>query len=60
MLFRSDIQDLRDKISLLINHEDLIKKMGKRARMSAQMYFNSGRNAQLILNEYKKIMNKKD
>lgn len=50
--------DLKEKIMYLVNHKELLEKMGKTAREYAQSHFSAELNAELIHKEYLKMMQK--
>ena len=53
-----DIHSLKEKIVYLVNHRDLIEKMGRKAREYAQTSFSTEINTELVYNEYLKIIRK--
>ena len=52
-----NLEDLRDKISIFLEHPDLVKKYGESARKRAVNMFTSQINAEHVYSVYKELLN---
>ena len=58
MLKKLKIEDLKNKIGYLLKNQDLVIKMGKKARKFIEEKFNSEIHYEKLMKIYSRVMNK--